>query len=199
MNIQNSLIDWLISVCRLLIICCRVLISVIHPVSSPMVIFVYECTKITVELIFPMIAYQNRMYGDIGLCEGIIFRSGDVCFPPEMFAASPERWYVLSSLGTMRKSMNASAISVQGQPNNAKLHLKKLVALAIQTGRDTGRGLEEKKKRENARHKRFFFFFCGIFFSRAPFPSSQLNPEARFSGRQEHEVLETLEENKLEE
>lgn len=166
MNIQNSLIDWLISVCRLLIICCRVLISVIHPVSSPMVIFVYECTKITVELIFPMIAYQNRMYGDIGLCEdmGIIFRSGDVCFPPEMFAASPERWYVLSSLGTMRKSMNASAISVQGQPNNAKLHLKKLVALAIQTGRDTGRGFEEKKKRENARHKRFCFFFVAYFF-----------------------------------
>lgn len=129
-----------------------------------MVIFVYGCTKITVELIFPMIAYQNRMYGDIGLCEGIIFRSGDVCFPPEMFAASPERWYVLSSLGTMRKSMNASAISVQGQPNNAKLHLKKLVALAIQTGRDTGRGLEEKKKGKMLDINVFFFFFVAYFF-----------------------------------
>lgn len=81
-----------------------------------------------------------------------------------MFAASPERWYVLSSLGTMRKSMNASAISVQGQPNNAKLHLKKLVALAIQTGRDTGRGLEEKKKGKMLDINFFFFFFVAYFF-----------------------------------
>lgn len=57
----------------------------------------------------------------------------------------------------------------------------------------------KKKKGKMLDINVFFFFFCGIFFSRAPFPSSQLNPEARFSGRQEHEVLETLEENKLEE
>lgn len=40
---------------------------------SPMVI--YECGEITVELIFPMIAYLNRMYGDISLRKdmGIIF------------------------------------------------------------------------------------------------------------------------------
>ena len=55
-----------------------------------------------------------------------------------------------------------------------------------------GHGLEKKKKkkkRENARH---------IFFLRTV-SKLTMDSEARFSGLQEHEVLETLKENKLEE
>ena len=124
------------------------------------------------------------MYGDIGLCEdmGIIFRSGDVRFPPEVFAASPERWYVLSSPAPQDQSRAAFRSSRPGAPANRYLAPQKSWGIGLEKKK-------KKKKRENARH---------IFFLRTV-SKLTMDSEARFSGLQEHEVLETLKENKLEE
>lgn len=76
--------------------------------------YLRECCEITVELIFPMIAYLNRMYGDISLSKDM----GIICALETSVSLQRETCYfppAEHNAAKNLKSNNGLYFSVQGQ------------------------------------------------------------------------------------